>query len=184
MNSAKQYINSTKQCVNSEPMWGYCSRTETKKKKKKKKEAENMDVENAVCKLSQRDHPKGKCHLQNEVFCFVCVCIYVLIDWFAHPACIFPPVISWVFLAIVKVNTLGNPLIMACQCCWKTYPRSSVLHVVWKSFPLLRRKLLLYPPIKSKYNSLVHHKDLEYYLQILTNFCCPIRTVVLHPWCF
>ena len=29
-------MNSTKQCVNSEPMWGYCSRAE--------KKTENMDV--------------------------------------------------------------------------------------------------------------------------------------------
>ena len=36
--------------MNSEPMWGYCSRAE--KKKKKKKEAENVDVKNAVCKRS------------------------------------------------------------------------------------------------------------------------------------
>ena len=35
-------MNSAKQCVNSEPMWGYCSRAE--KKKKKKKKAENVDV--------------------------------------------------------------------------------------------------------------------------------------------
>ena len=42
-------MNSVKQYVNSEPMWGYCSRAE-KKKKKKKKEAENVDVENAECK--------------------------------------------------------------------------------------------------------------------------------------
>ena len=34
-------MNSTKQCVNSEPMWGYCSRAE---KKKKKKKAENVDA--------------------------------------------------------------------------------------------------------------------------------------------
>ena len=27
-------MNSAKQCVNSEPMWGYCSRIEKKKKKK------------------------------------------------------------------------------------------------------------------------------------------------------
>ena len=37
MNSAKQYMNSDKQCVNSEPMWGYCSRAE-------KKKAENVDA--------------------------------------------------------------------------------------------------------------------------------------------
>ena len=30
-------MNSAKQCVNNEPMWGYCSRAEKKKKKKKKK---------------------------------------------------------------------------------------------------------------------------------------------------
>ena len=47
MNSAKQYMNSAKQCVNSEPMWGYCSRAG------KKKEAENVDVENAVSKRYQ-----------------------------------------------------------------------------------------------------------------------------------
>ena len=28
-------MNSTKQCVNSEPMWGYCSRARKKKKIKK-----------------------------------------------------------------------------------------------------------------------------------------------------
>ena len=28
-------MNSAKQCVNSEPMWGYCSRAQKKKKKKK-----------------------------------------------------------------------------------------------------------------------------------------------------
>ena len=44
MNSVKQYMNSAKQCVNSEPMWGYCSRAEKKKKKKKKKKAENVDA--------------------------------------------------------------------------------------------------------------------------------------------
>ena len=32
-------MNSVKQCVNSEPMWGYCSRAE-----KKKKRAENVDA--------------------------------------------------------------------------------------------------------------------------------------------
>ena len=42
MNSAKQFMNSAKQCVNSEPMWGYWTRAE--KKKKKKKKAENADV--------------------------------------------------------------------------------------------------------------------------------------------
>ena len=30
-------MNSAKQCVNSEPMWGYCLRAEKKKKKKKRK---------------------------------------------------------------------------------------------------------------------------------------------------
>ena len=38
MNSAKQYMNSAKQCVNGELMWGYCSR------QKKKKRAENVDA--------------------------------------------------------------------------------------------------------------------------------------------
>ena len=38
MNNAKQYMNSAKQGVNSEPMWGYCSRAE------KKKKAENVDA--------------------------------------------------------------------------------------------------------------------------------------------
>ena len=33
-------MNSTKQYMNSEPMWGYCSRARKKKKKKK----ENADV--------------------------------------------------------------------------------------------------------------------------------------------
>ena len=33
MNSTKQYMNSAKQCVNSEPMWSYCSREKKKKKK-------------------------------------------------------------------------------------------------------------------------------------------------------
>ena len=33
-------MNSIKQCMNSEPMWGYCSRTEKKKRKRK----ENVDV--------------------------------------------------------------------------------------------------------------------------------------------
>ena len=37
MNSAKQYMNSTKQCVNSEPMWDYCSRAQKKKKNKGRK---------------------------------------------------------------------------------------------------------------------------------------------------
>ena len=41
MNSVKQYMNSAKQCVNSEPMWGYCSHAE---KEKKKKKAENVDA--------------------------------------------------------------------------------------------------------------------------------------------
>ena len=38
----KQCMNSVKQCVNSKPMWGYCSRAG--KKKKKKKKAENVDA--------------------------------------------------------------------------------------------------------------------------------------------
>ena len=37
MNSTKQYMNSAKQCVNSEPMWGYCSHAEKEKKKKRQK---------------------------------------------------------------------------------------------------------------------------------------------------
>ena len=36
-------MNSAKQCVNSEPMWGYCSHAE-KEKRKKKKKAENVDA--------------------------------------------------------------------------------------------------------------------------------------------
>ena len=32
-------MNSAKQCVNSEPIWGYCSRAE-----KKKKNTENVDA--------------------------------------------------------------------------------------------------------------------------------------------
>ena len=63
MNSAKQYMNSAKQCVNSEPMWGYCSRAEKKKKKKRQK---TWTQQNAVCKRSHyQDYKIGVTSLFN-----------------------------------------------------------------------------------------------------------------------
>ena len=41
MNSTKQYMNGAKQCVNSEPMWGYCSRAKKKRRKRRREETRN-----------------------------------------------------------------------------------------------------------------------------------------------
>ena len=57
MNSVWTVLNSAKQYVNSEPMWGYCSRVE----KKKKKKAENVDA------AKRQETRKSNTHIMSYV---------------------------------------------------------------------------------------------------------------------